>query len=63
MTTWVGRERVLSHLDGIRPKDETMPDTRTETDSFGPIEVPGDSYWGAQTERSIAPAVSTSDHW
>jgi fumarate hydratase class II len=27
--------------------------TRTETDSFGPIEVPGDSYWGAQTERSI----------
>ena len=26
---------------------------RTETDSFGPIEVPGDSYWGAQTERSI----------
>ncbi len=27
--------------------------TRTETDSFGPIEVPSDSYWGAQTERSI----------
>src|SRR5436190_3200439 len=31
-----------------------MPnDTRTESDSFGPIEVPGDAYWGAQTERSI----------
>ena len=29
-------------------------DTRTETDSFGPIEVPGDCYWGAQTQRSIA---------
>ena len=28
--------------------------TRTESDSFGPIEVPGDSYWGAQTERSIS---------
>ncbi len=28
--------------------------TRTETDSFGEVEVPGDSYWGAQTERSIA---------
>ena len=28
--------------------------TRTETDSFGPIEVPSDAYWGAQTERSIA---------
>src|ERR1700690_375658 len=26
--------------------------TRTETDSFGPIEVPPDRYWGAQTERS-----------
>lgn len=26
--------------------------TRTETDTFGPIEVPGDRYWGAQTERS-----------
>src|SRR5690349_785411 len=27
--------------------------TRTETDSFGPIEVPADRYWAAQTERSI----------
>ncbi|WP_323715780.1 class II fumarate hydratase [Paracoccus aminovorans] len=27
--------------------------TRTETDSFGPLEVPGDKYWGAQTQRSI----------
>ena len=27
--------------------------TRTESDSFGPIEVPADAYWGAQTERSI----------
>ena len=26
--------------------------TRIETDSFGPIEVPSDRYWGAQTERS-----------
>ncbi|MFN7778166.1 MAG: class II fumarate hydratase, partial [Betaproteobacteria bacterium] len=26
--------------------------TRTETDSFGPIEVPADALWGAQTERS-----------
>src|SRR5687767_8090740 len=30
-----------------------MAAIRTETDSFGPIEVPADSYWGAQTERSI----------
>jgi fumarate hydratase class II len=26
--------------------------TRIETDSFGPIDVPADRYWGAQTERS-----------
>src|SRR5438552_858298 len=26
--------------------------TRSETGSFGPIEVPADRYWGAQTERS-----------
>jgi fumarate hydratase class II len=27
-------------------------DTRTETDTMGPVEVPADRYWGAQTERS-----------
>ncbi|MGA7762185.1 MAG: class II fumarate hydratase [Candidatus Binataceae bacterium] len=26
---------------------------RTETDSMGPIEVSGEHYWGAQTERSL----------
>src|SRR5215475_1305701 len=31
------------------PKSDS---TRTETDSFGPIEVPSDRYWGAQTQRS-----------
>ena len=30
-----------------------MVKTRTETDTFGPIEVPADHYWGAQTERSL----------
>ncbi|UWQ52311.1 class II fumarate hydratase [Leisingera caerulea] len=30
-----------------------MSETRTETDSFGPLEVPADKYWGAQTQRSI----------
>jgi len=29
-----------------------MTPTRTETDTLGPIDVPADSYWGAQTERS-----------
>ena len=27
--------------------------TRTESDSFGTIEVPADRYWGAQTQRSL----------
>jgi len=27
--------------------------TRTETDTFGPIEVAADKYWGAQAERSL----------
>jgi fumarate hydratase, class II len=27
--------------------------TRTEKDTFGPIEVPADRLWGAQTERAL----------
>lgn len=27
--------------------------TRSETDSFGALEVPSDKYWGAQTQRSL----------
>ncbi|MEA2871041.1 MAG: fumarate hydratase, class, partial [Hyphomicrobiales bacterium] len=30
-----------------------MAKTRIETDTFGPIEVPADKYWGAQTQRSL----------
>ena len=30
-----------------------MAKTRTETDSFGPLKVPADKYWGAQTQRSL----------
>jgi len=28
--------------------------TRTETDSLGPVEVPDQAYWGAQTQRSLS---------
>jgi fumarate hydratase, class II len=31
----------------------TTPSTRTERDTFGPIEVPADRLWGAQTQRSL----------
>ena len=34
---------------GLRP----LSTTRTETDSFGPLEVPTDKYYGAQTARSM----------
>lgn len=33
-----------------KPRNET---TRTETDSFGPIEVADDTLWGAQSQRSL----------
>ena len=32
--------------------EPAAPDMRMEADSFGPIEVPADRYWGAQTERA-----------
>jgi len=33
-------------------RSRKSPASRIETDSFGPIEVPSDRYWGAQTQRS-----------
>ncbi|MGB8603336.1 MAG: class II fumarate hydratase, partial [Rhizomicrobium sp.] len=33
-----------------KPRNET---TRTETDSFGPIDVAADTLWGAQSQRSL----------
>ena len=36
--------------------------TRTETDSMGPIEVPDDRYWGAQTQRSLHHFSIGADH-
>ena len=30
-----------------------MTKTRVETDSFGPLDVPCDKYWGSQTQRSL----------
>ena len=34
------------------PVTRLMSTTRTEYDTFGPLEVPADKYWGAQTQRS-----------
>ena len=30
-----------------------MTDVRSETDTFGPIDVAADRYWGAQAQRSL----------
>jgi fumarate hydratase class II len=35
-----------------RPRATRNKAVRLETDSFGPIAVAADKYWGAQTERS-----------
>ena len=35
------------------PKQAPKAATRAETDTFGPIEVAADRYWGAQTQRSL----------
>src|SRR3954464_7465203 len=32
---------------------DNSKNVRVETDTFGPIEVPADHYWGAQTQRSL----------
>jgi fumarate hydratase class II len=50
-----GRRRALirnPRAPDAEPEKPSGP-TRTESDSFGPIEVPAAHYWGAQTERSI----------
>ncbi len=38
-----------------------MPEYRTETDSMGPIRVPADRYYGAQTARSLTHFAIGSD--
>ena len=35
--------------------------SRTETDSIGPIEVPNDAYWGAQTQRAARPFAAVGE--
>jgi fumarate hydratase class II len=37
----------------MSPGSTSPPKVRTEKDTFGPIEVPADKLWGAQTQRSL----------
>jgi fumarate hydratase class II len=40
-------------MTAVDPHAPASAATRTETDSMGPIEVPAEHYWGAQTQRSL----------
>ena len=45
---------VLSQSRTVHKRSsDPMTKTRTETDTFGPINVESDKYWGAQAERSL----------
>lgn len=43
----------LGFMNRMTKAGITMTSTRTETDTFGPIEVASDRYWGAQAQRSL----------
>lgn len=45
--------RILSGRSIHSTANNMAQATRTESDAFGEIQVPGDKYWGAQTERSL----------
>ncbi len=48
----IATDRIMAASSKVSRSPKTTGSTRTETDSFGPIEVAAERYWGAQTERS-----------
>src|SRR5262249_34865966 len=42
-----------THIRPVRAKGSAMTATRVEQDSLGPVNVPADKLWGAQTQRSL----------
>ncbi|KAG5209687.1 Fumarate hydratase mitochondrial [Trichophyton interdigitale] len=49
----VSNKSQLVSVRGFASTARMMTAPRTETDAFGEIQVPGDKYWGAQTQRSL----------
>jgi fumarate hydratase, class II len=53
----VGRAKIKRYKDGNiqtqNLKEMKMKTSRTETDTFGPIQVEASKYWGAQAQRSL----------
>src|SRR5919112_185751 len=52
-STWRGTALDLGRQDSHQKRARMSPSTRTETDTFGPIEVVSEQLWGAQTQRSL----------
>lgn len=54
-TTALSKSHHLPSVEGIETPEPGVSSakTRTEHDTMGPIEVPVDGYWGAQTQRSL----------
>jgi len=50
-------QRIAKHLQPNTVAASSQP--RKEQDSFGPISVPGDKYWGAQTQRYCISDITT----
>jgi len=50
--THIAMDKIMAPSSKASRSTKTTKASRTETDSFGPIEVAADRYWGAQTERS-----------
>jgi len=42
--------------------NKTSTQFRTESDSMGPVKVPADKLWGAQTQRSLENFLIGSEH-
>ena len=49
---YIIRKRSFMTSSAPLPATALQP-TRTETDTMGPVDVPSNHYWGAQTQRSI----------
>lgn len=45
--------KIVSKSKGFQQVRMFAAGFRTEADTFGPLEVPADRYWGAQTQRSL----------
>ena len=43
----------MAKTDKADKPDKTAIKTRSESDSFGPLDIAADKLWGAQTERSL----------